>query len=271
MKFTDLVMATGSACRDEDRIADLLRRSRARLEKVLKGMRRPSATVGVVQSPLGDLLVATSARGVVLTHYLDKASDLTAILANLRLVFDLVENLREARQVGAEVCRYLAGDAKALRREVDLSLAGAAFQKKVLEKLQAIPRGALISYQALGAAVGSPRGARAIGQALHNNPVPIYVPCHRVIAADGRIGGYAGGTARKLQLLRSEGFCLDGAAVKIPDSVVWGHKGTKIYCRRNCRSAARVNRARIMFFADSKEAQRAGMRPCKLCRPLGES
>jgi O-6-methylguanine DNA methyltransferase len=144
---------------------------------------------------------------------------------------------------------------------------GHSFQKKVLDKLQAVPRGAVISYQALAAAAGAPNGARAVGNALHNNPVPIYVPCHRVIASDGRIGGYGGGVARKIQLLRSEGFALDNSQGSIPDNIVWGHKGTKIYCRTSCRTTAHVDRTRIFFFADPEQARRAGMRPCKICRP----
>jgi hypothetical protein len=90
---------------------------------------------------------------------------------------------------------------------------------------------------------------------------------HRVISSDRRIGGYAGGAARKLKLLRSEGFELDNAKAKIPDSVVWGHKETKIYCRTDCRTAGQVDRARILFFSGPSQAERAGMRPCKVCRP----
>ena len=183
------------------------------------------------------------------------------------MALDPVRDPRTIKNVGEEIRRYLAGEVKALRQNIDLTLAETPFQKKVLHKLQEIPRGALISYQALGAAVGAPKGARAVGNALHNNPVPIYVPCHRVITSDGRVGGYGGGASRKLQLLRSEGFELGDGDVRIPDSVVWGHKGTKIYCRRNCRTAARVDPTSILFFADPKEARHAGMRPCKICRP----
>ena len=148
-----------------------------------------------------------------------------------------------------------------------MTLAVSPFQKKVLHKLQEVPRGAVVSYQALGAAAGAPQGARAVGNAMHNNPVPIYVPCHRVIASNGRIGGYGGGIPRKLQLLRSEGFALAEAAVHLPDDVVWGHKGTKIYCRNTCPTAARVNRSRVSVFRRRREARQAGMRPCKICQP----
>jgi O-6-methylguanine DNA methyltransferase len=129
-----------------------------------------------------------------------------------------------------------------------------------------VPRGAVISYQALGAAVGVPKGARTVGNALHNNPVAIYVPCHRVISADGRIGGYAGGASRKLLLLRSEGFAVDSARGSIPSNVVWGHKGTMIYCRPDCRTAARVDRTRIFFSLIRKKLNAP---TCVPARPAG--
>ncbi len=266
MKIEDLISSIGSEFGDEV-VEELLHRSRGSVARALKRIRRQQATVGVVKSPLGDLLVATSARGVVLIHYLHDDSDLAATIAKLRLEFDPIEDQRAVREIGEEVRRYFAGDANALRQSIDLTLAGHSFQKKVLHKLQAVPRGAVISYHALAVAVGAPNSARAVGNALHDNPVPIYVPCHRVISSDGRIGGYAGGASCKMQLLRSEGFAVDNAKAKIPDGVIWGHKGTKIYCRRTCRTAAHVDRGRILFFSDPRQAQRAGMRPCKICRP----
>ena len=210
MKIETLIGSIGNELEDE-LVEELLHRSRRKVDRALKRIRRPEAAVGVVKSPLGDLLVAMSARGVALNHYLHDASDLAATIGKLRLEFDLVEDQRAVTEVGEEVRRYLAGDAKALRQKVDLTLVGHSFQKKVLDKLQAVPRGAVVSYQALGAAAGAANGARAVGNAMHDNPVPIYVPCHRVISSDGRIGGYGGGVARKIQLLRSEGFQLDNA------------------------------------------------------------
>ena len=267
MKIETSLGSIGNEFADET-IEQLLNRSRSRVDKALKRIRRPEAAVGLVKSPLGELLVAMSARGIVLNHYMDDAGDLAAKIGKLRLEFDLVEDQRAVKEVAEEVRRYLAGDPKALRQKVDLALVAHSFQRKVLDKLQAVPRGAVVSYRALGAAVGAASSARAVGNTMHDNPVPIYVPCHRVISSDGRIGGYAGGVSRKIQLLRCEGFQLDNAKPRIPDSVVWGHKGTKIYCRGNCRTAARVDPARVFFFADSGQAKQAGMRPCKICRPV---
>ena len=250
-----------------EELDDLLRRARSRLGGELTYERRPEAAVGVAKSPLGDLLVAVTVRGIVLVHYLAGKRDLAATIGKVRLQLDLVEDPRPIREVGDEIRRYLAGEEKALRRNVDLSLGGSPFQQKVLRKLQEVPRGAVLSYQALGAAADAPKGARAVGNAMHNNPVPIYVPCHRVIASGGALGGYGGGAWRKVQLLRSEGFDLGDGAVRLPGSAVWGHKGTKIYCRNDCRTAARVDQSRILFFADPKDAKHAGLRPCRICRP----
>ena len=266
MKLEKLIGRAGSEF-GEQTVEELLRRSHRRVDHAIKGMRRPEAAVGVVNSPLGDLFVALSGRGIVLIHYLLGADDLETTLTKLRLILDPVEDRSSVKAVGAEIRGYLDGNADALRRNADLSLATSPFQKKVLDKLQEVPRGAVVSYQALGAAAGAPKGARAVGNAMHNNPVPIYVPCHRVIASGGGLGGYGGGLARKLQLLRSEGFALGNADKRLPDNVVWGHKGTKVFCRPSCRTTGRVDGTKIVFFAHPEEAQAAGLRPCKTCRP----
>ena len=143
MKIEHLLGSIGGEFADEI-VEELLRRSRDKVAKALKRIRRPAAAVGVVKSSLGDLLVAMSRRGVALTHYVHDGRDIAATLANLRLQFDPVEDQRTVREVGEEVSRYVAGDAKALRQHVDLTLAGNAFQKKVLDGLQTVPRGALV-------------------------------------------------------------------------------------------------------------------------------
>ena len=157
--------------------------------------------------------------------------------------------------------RYLAGDLEALRQNIDLTLVGHSFQKKVLDKLQAMPRGALISYQALAAAAGAPNGARAVGNALHNNPVPIYVPCHRVIASmDESVGMGGRRRAVKIQLLRSEGFALDNSQGEFPTTSFGVTRGPRSTVEQAAGPPHMVDRTRIFFFADPEQARRAGMR-----------
>jgi methylated-DNA-[protein]-cysteine S-methyltransferase len=253
---------------DEDVLEELLKEAHRRLDRELRLIRRPPAALGITRSPLGDLLVATSDRGIVLNHYVGDAGDIAAIIARLRSYFDLVEDRGPAKEVGEQVRRYLAGEATALDRKIDLTLASTAFHKKVLTALMAVPRGAVLSYQALGAAVGAANASRAIGNAMHNNPVPVYVPCHRVIASGGGIGGYGGGIARKLRLLRAEGFAVKEPASRLGGDAVWGDRQTRVYCRSGCVVASRAAAARMLLFANEQAARTAGMRPCRICSPV---
>jgi methylated-DNA-[protein]-cysteine S-methyltransferase len=93
---------------------------------------------------------------------------------------------------------------KRKRFSLPLSQAGTLFQKKVWRAAQKIPYGSMWSYQKLALGIGHQNAARAVGSALRKNPVPIVVPCHRVISKDGRLGGYAQGPKRKAWLLRRE-------------------------------------------------------------------
>ncbi len=102
-----------------------------------------------------------------------------------------------------ELLEYLAG----ARRDFDLPLApqGTPFQQRVWAALREIPYGQTRSYRELALAAGSPRGYRAVGMANHRNPIPILIPCHRVVGADGSLTGYAGGLELKRKLLELEG------------------------------------------------------------------
>jgi len=100
---------------------------------------------------------------------------------------------------------YLEGDATTLSLPVDLRLAHAPFRRAVLEQLREVPRGSTVSYGELAARAGRPKASRAVGTACARNPVPIVVPCHRVLPGTGKLGNYAGGPARKRVLLGLEG------------------------------------------------------------------
>ncbi|MGD8237459.1 MAG: methylated-DNA--[protein]-cysteine S-methyltransferase [Armatimonadota bacterium] len=102
-----------------------------------------------------------------------------------------------------ELRAYFAGSRAGFSAPVDLS-AMSPFRRRVLEALMRVPYGATESYAGLAAAAGSPRAARAVGQAMANNPVPIIVPCHRVIGADGSLTGFGGGLPWKRALLALE-------------------------------------------------------------------
>lgn len=150
-------------------------------------------------------LVAVSDRGVV---KLSIASNQTRFLAELAREFPLQSWKREdASLVVAEAARQLAEYFAGERRAFDLPLdaRGTPFQKRVWNALSRIPYGETRSYGDIARDAGSPKGGRAVGMANHNNPIAIVVPCHRVIAADGSLGGYACGLEFKRRLLDLEG------------------------------------------------------------------
>jgi methylated-DNA-[protein]-cysteine S-methyltransferase len=103
---------------------------------------------------------------------------------------------------------YFDGDLDALA-DLDLDLRGTAFQRAVWNALRAIPAGQTVSYRAIAEAVGRPDATRAVGNAVGSNPVPIVVPCHRVIRTSGGLGGFGGGLDRKRWLLAHEGVRRD--------------------------------------------------------------
>lgn len=108
-------------------------------------------------------------------------------------------------QLGA----YLGGRRK--RFDLQLDFSGAtAFQKQIFRRLMDIPYGRIISYGDIADELGDPGAARAVGQAVGANPLPIVVPCHRVVRSDGKLGGYSGGLDRKVTLLGVEGIEVDG-------------------------------------------------------------
>ncbi|MBF6569264.1 MAG: methylated-DNA--[protein]-cysteine S-methyltransferase [Candidatus Binataceae bacterium] len=178
--------------------------------KIVRQPAKPIARSGIVNSAVGRLLVALSDRGIVLIQFLDGAwTDCAAAEAALSQHFQVTENAAAVAVVGAEIRRFADGDLNALTMPVDLTLVSSPFRLRVLETLRGISPGTVISYQALAAAAGAPRASRAVGTTMAANPVPIYVPCHRVIRADGSIGNYGGGALVKLKLLRAEGVRID--------------------------------------------------------------
>jgi methylated-DNA-[protein]-cysteine S-methyltransferase len=154
----------------------------------------------VADSPFGTLLLAATGRGLC------------------RISFDPEPDLDElARSFGARVLR-VPGRLDPVQRELDeyfsgnrqefdvvLDLRATPFQEQVLHELARVPFGRVETYGSLAERIGKPHAARAVGGALNRNPIPIVLPCHRVVGSNGSLVGYAGGLDRKLALLRLEG------------------------------------------------------------------
>jgi O-6-methylguanine DNA methyltransferase len=160
------------------------------------------------ESPLGPLWVAAGPHGLVAVEYSGSEASFRAYLAKLTKG-SLVRSAEKVAAAKKQVRLYLLGERTAFDLEVDLS-GITPFQRRVLEETRRVPRGRVSTYAEIARRIGSPKAVRAVGQALRRNPIPIVVPCHRVISSDGSLGGYGGNLrdARKLELLKLEGVRL---------------------------------------------------------------
>ncbi len=250
----------------DDRTIDaMVRQAQPVLRRAMKLIRRPQARIAVAPSPIGKLFVAEGPHGLVTVHFM-AVREVDRTLELLRQRFDLIENEPSTAALRHYIDRYFAGDLRVLAHPVDLSLVSSEFQRRALTRLRSVPPGAVITYQGLAAAVGDPSAQRAIGNTMASNPIPIFVPCHRVIKSDGTIGNYGGGVERKIVLLKNEGFVVK-RDLKLPERSVLGHQKTRIFCRPECSAAKRAGQSNQLIFADAAHARRAGLRACKLCRP----
>jgi len=155
-------------------------------------------------SPLGTLLLASSARGLAVLHYLDEPLEpLLEELATRRSP-RIVESASALDDWRRELDEYFTGRRRAFESPIDWE-AMAPFQQRVLRATAAIPYGGTSTYGDVAAEAGNPRAQRAAGTALGRNPVAIVVPCHRVLRRGGAVGGYTGGLDRKRYLLELEG------------------------------------------------------------------
>jgi methylated-DNA-[protein]-cysteine S-methyltransferase len=156
-----------------------------------------------LDTPVGSLLLAATDAGLVRVAY--EAEDHDVVLAELaaRISPRILRAPARLDPVAQEIDEYFAGRRQRFAVPLDLQLS-LGFRRSVLGQLQQIAYGATASYAAVAAAAGNPKAVRAVGSACANNPLPVVVPCHRVVRSDGSIGQYLGGTAAKRTLLDLE-------------------------------------------------------------------
>lgn len=156
-------------------------------------------------TPLGPLWVAVGPKGLVAVAY-DGSEENVRDYLGKHVKGRPQRSASEVAEVKKQVRSYLLGHSDRWNLNVDLS-STPPFQRRVLEEIRKIPRGQVSTYAEIARRIGQPKAVRAVGQALRNNPIPIVVPCHRIIASDGTLGGYGGRLRdrRKMELLKLEG------------------------------------------------------------------
>jgi O-6-methylguanine DNA methyltransferase len=219
-----------------------------------------------VETVLGPTYVAYNAAGV--SAVMQEASD-DGFETAFRTRFGRPAHRAAAppAAVAGAIERRLAGDAGA-RLSFDLRPVS-GFGRAVLMKALQIPQGEVRPYAWVAREIGHPRAVRAVGTALGRNPIPILIPCHRVVRSDGTIGDYALGRQAKAAILDAEGVDLAALQRLARSGVRYiGSDSTHVFCLPACRHAWRISEPHRVLFPSHSAAVAAGYRPCKSCRPV---
>jgi O-6-methylguanine DNA methyltransferase len=162
----------------------------------------------IIKTPIGKLSLVSTSKGLSFIGLGDNTGrDADRFIADSFPSGDVESGGRHNYMAEKELREYFAG--KLEKFTVGLDLRRTGFTRTALQKVRAIPYGKTRTYGEIASAMGRPRAARAVGAANRSNPIPIVIPCHRVVAANGP-GGYGGGVDLKRKLLRMEGAILEG-------------------------------------------------------------
>jgi AraC family transcriptional regulator of adaptative response/methylated-DNA-[protein]-cysteine methyltransferase len=190
----------GSSSRVYERAASALGMTPA---TYAKGGRGAHISYAITGTPLGQLLVAATERGICFVSLGTRHEELEQRLHREFPAADSIERSEpELASAVQAIIDFIAGREPHINLPLDIRWT--AFQRRVWEELRRIPLGETRSYGEIAKAVGQPHAQRAVGHACATNPVPLIVPCHRVVRGDGALGGYSLGTARKRKLLEDE-------------------------------------------------------------------
>jgi O-6-methylguanine DNA methyltransferase len=222
-----------------------------------------------LQTPIGPVFVAYNAYGVSAVR---RASSEGEFEREFRWHF--ARPLRRMAALPAKLVNMLQRQwAGTTRSPLRLDLRRVSeFERAVLLKVLQIPRGEVRPYAWVAREIGHPRAVRAVGSALGKNPVPLVIPCHRVVRSDGSAGEYVFGSEAKRAVLAAEGVDIEGlAALTRSGTRYYGSDTTQVYCFPTCRNARRVTTRHRVPFGSAGQAAAAGYRPCMVCRPARAS
>jgi O-6-methylguanine DNA methyltransferase len=212
---------------------------------------------------LGDVYVAWNRRGVSAAMRAASAEEFEAWFRK-EVKRPLVVS-EPPSDLGGKIQDELSG-----KRRMRFDLRGlTAFEQAVLQKTRRIPRGEVRPYGWVAREIGHPAAVRAVGTALANNPIPYFIPCHRVVRTDGQIGNYGGGGPEaKRAILTMEGVRLGRLQEMAKAGFRYqGVRTTKVFCFPTCHTGRHALEKNIVWLHDEASARAAGFRPCKVCRP----
>jgi O-6-methylguanine DNA methyltransferase len=215
--------------------------------------------------PVGEVFVAFTDQGISYVRPVDELeADADRFAEDFRQRFG-----RPIERAGRPPAGLVTALETGRARELSFDLRGLSeFEQAVLRKALEIPRGETRPYAWVAREIGRPKAVRATGSALGHNPVPILIPCHRVVRSDGQIGNYALGPAMKHELLGAEEVDLEEASRLAAAGVHYlASDTTGVVCYPSCHHARRITPPHRVAFGTLARAVTAGYRPCRDCRP----
>ena len=236
---------------------------------------RPRLVLSLWQSRLGPLRIGTTDKGVALVEFVSPDDPENGVR---RLGEKFAQfSLEQAEGPGGHAAltqkleAYLNGARQALDWVIDDGLMRSDFQRQVLQAAREIPYGSLTTYGGLAERIGRPTAVRAVAQALRHNPLPIRIPCHRIVGNTGSLTGYAGNKiALKRDILAVEGIPIvpsrSGFAIA-QDQLYVGRQAEQLFCRPSCEAAQGIQAGNRLFIASPTRAAEIGYAPCGVCRP----
>lgn len=217
-----------------------------------------------LDSLLGPLLVAYNDHGIAAVG---RGEDREAFVAGYTARCG--RPLRHMPTPPTALSQAIAQRLRGERAELRFDLRGLSeFERTTLLKATEIPRGEIRPYAWIAREIGRPGAVRAVGSALGRNPIPLLIPCHRIVRSDGLIGEYVFGNTMKRAVLSTEGLVPDEIERQARARIRYhASDTTRIYCFPTCHNARRITAPHLVTFASDAAAQAAGYRPCQVCRP----
>lgn len=244
--------------------------ARQRLDARLTQKNRPRLQIKVWHSPVGDIRLGKTEKGVALVEFV-RQDEAMRPPARWRNDFTVESEGGEVTALIQKLEDYFSGKTHALEWIVDDVLMRSDFQREVLRATATVPYGTVVTYQSIAETIGQPKAVRAVAQALRYNPVPIHIPCHRVIGSDGALTGYAGNLVEiKQKILAVEGIPVietsKGLAIlRARMYVGWRHDHS--FCRPDCSCLKDQTAGDRAFIPSHIRAEEMGYTPCDVCRP----
>ncbi|MHB8380349.1 MAG: methylated-DNA--[protein]-cysteine S-methyltransferase [Acidimicrobiales bacterium] len=187
-----------------DPVHDEVQRLHRRLEETAEGAKILDVAYTTIDTPVGTLLLAATERGLLRVAFEIEGFDKVVDELGRRVSPRVLRSPSRLDKAAAEIDEYFSRRRMTFDLALDFTLSN-GFRQVVQRYLRHIPYGTTESYKLVAARVGNPKSARAVGTACATNPLPIVVPCHRVLRTNGELGGYLGGLATKTSLLKFEG------------------------------------------------------------------